>query len=204
VIPTEAVPSRAPVEVVSVVLTPSAPRTVRLVASDDLFLSAITCLDEAQPARRALAAEGIDSRRLMSLIKVGGDGALDPAQPMTYAPAYYLLKGRGQGFAATLGDGRITHEHVLLALLWDPASNSSYLVWGSGSSREGIVECLRDVGIPTPAAALPPQREVEWVPRVWFDRAGVRAVVDHLRAHIAPGTRWGFTYLDRLAQGCAS
>jgi hypothetical protein len=58
----------------------------------------------------------------MSLIKVAGDGALDPAQPMTYAPAYYLLKGRAQGFAATLGDGRITPEHVLLALLWAPAS----------------------------------------------------------------------------------
>jgi hypothetical protein len=61
-----------------------------------------------------------------------------------------------------------------------------------GATREGIVECVRDVGIPTPAAALPPQREVEWAPRVWFDRADVRAVVDHLRAHIAPGTRWGF------------
>jgi hypothetical protein len=166
----------------------------RAVASDDLFLLAIACLDEAQPARRALAAEGIDSRRLMSLIKVRGDGALDPAQPMTYAPAYYLLKGRAQGFAATLGDGRITPEHVLLALLWDPASRSSYLVWRLGSTRERIVERLRDMGIPTPAAALPPLREVEWGPRVWFDRADVRAVVDHLRAHIAPGTRWGFNY----------
>jgi hypothetical protein len=76
----------------------------RVFASDDLFLLAIACLDEARPARRALAAEGIDSRRLMS------------------------------------------------------------------------------------------QREVEWGPRVWFDRADVRAVVDHLRAHIAPGTRWGFNY----------
>jgi hypothetical protein len=166
----------------------------RAVASDDLFLLAIACLDEAQPARRALATEGIDSPRLMSLIKVGGDGPLDPGQPMTYAPAYYLLKGRAQGFAATLGDGRITPEHVLLALLWDPASRSSYLVWRLGSTRERIVERLRDMGIPTPAAALPPLREVEWGPRVWFDRADVRAVVDHLRAHIAPGTRWGFNY----------
>jgi hypothetical protein len=130
----------------------------------------------------------------MSLIKVRGDGALDPAQPMTYAPAYYLLKGRAQGFAATLADGRITPEHVLLALLWDPASNSSYLVWRLGGSRERIVEHLRDLGIPTPAAALPSQREVEWGPRVRFDRADVRAVVDHLRAHIAPGTRWAFNY----------
>jgi hypothetical protein len=31
-------------------------------------------------------------------------------------------------------------------------------------------------------------------PRAWFDRADVRAVVDHLRAHIALGTRWGFNY----------
>ncbi|MEA2324275.1 MAG: Clp amino terminal domain, pathogenicity island component [Solirubrobacteraceae bacterium] len=161
----------------------------RPIADDDLFLLAIAELDEAQPARRALAAEGIDAQRLLSSIRVGGDGPL--AQSLTFAPAYYKLEGRAQAFAATLGDGRITPEHVLLALLWDPGNRSSQLVWRLGAGRERIVERLRELGIPAPAAPLPPQRQIEWGPRVWFDRADVRRVTDHLRAHIPPGTRWG-------------
>jgi hypothetical protein len=175
----------------------------RTVASDDLFLLALTELDDAQPARRALAAGGIDAERLMAHIKVEGDGPLDRAQGLLYAPAYYLLLGRAQGFAATLGDGAITPEHVLLALLWDPASVSSSLVWRLGAGRERIVERLRDLGVPTPAATLPPQREIEWGPRVWFDRADVAAVIDHLRAVIPPGTRWGFNYEGHRAWAIA-
>jgi hypothetical protein len=164
------------------------------VADDDLFLMALTCLDEGRPARRVLDAEGIDARQLLAEIKVSGDAPIDPAAPLTFSPAYYALEGRTQGFAAALGTGRITPEHVLLGLVWDPASRSSHLVWRLGASRERIVERLRDLGIPTPAAPLPRQREVEWGARVWFDRADVRRVVDHLRLHIPPGTRWGFNY----------
>jgi hypothetical protein len=175
----------------------------RTVASDDLFLLAITELDSAEPARRALAACGIDSERLKPHIKVEGDGRLDPAQGLHYAPAYYLLLGRAQGFAATLGDGAITPEHVLLALLWDPASVSSSHVWRLGTSRERIVERLHDLGVPTPAAALPRQREIEWGRRVWFDRADVPHVINHLRARIAPATRWGFNYEGHRAWAIA-
>jgi Clp amino terminal domain, pathogenicity island component len=159
---------------------------------DDLFLVAIAGLDEEQPARRALAAEGIDEGRLLSLVRVGGDGP--PAAPLTFSPAYFQMEGRAQGFAAVLGDGRITPEHVLLALLWDPSSTSSYLLWRLGIPRERIVEHLHDFSIPTPTAPLPRQREIEWGPRVWFGRTQVRRVVDHLRARIPPGTRWGFNY----------
>jgi hypothetical protein len=136
----------------------------------------------------------------LAQIKVNGDAPLDPAAPLTSSPAFYALKGRTQGFAAALGTGRITPEHVLLGLMWDPASRSSHLVWRLGASRERIVERLRDLGIPTPAAPLPRQREVEWGARVWFDRADVKRVVDRLRLHIPPGTRWGFNY-DGSAKG---
>jgi hypothetical protein len=175
----------------------------RTVASDDLFLLAMTELDDAQPARRALARCGIDSERLMPQIKVEGDGRLDPGQGLHFAPAYYLLLGRAQGFAATLGDGAITPEHVLLALLWDPGSVSSFLVWRLGTRRERIVERLQDLGVPTPPSALPRQREVDWGPRVWFDRVDVPFVINHLRARIPPGTRWGFNYEGHRAWAIA-
>jgi hypothetical protein len=164
----------------------------RQVATDDLFLVAIAGLDGEQPARRALSAEGIDEGRLLSLVRVGGDGPL--AAPLTFSPAYFQMEGRAQAFAAVLGDGRITPEHVLLALLWDPGSTSSYLLWRLGIPRERIVEHLRDLSIATPTAPLPRQREIEWGPRVWFGRTQVRRVVDHLGARIPPGTRWGFNY----------
>jgi hypothetical protein len=37
-----------------------------------------------------------------------------------FSPACYLVLGRAQGFAAALGDGPMTVEHLLLALVWDP------------------------------------------------------------------------------------
>jgi hypothetical protein len=35
------------------------------------------------------------------------------------------------------------------------------------------------------------------------DRADVRRVVDHLRLHIPPGTRWGFNYEGHRAWAIA-
>jgi Clp amino terminal domain, pathogenicity island component len=166
----------------------------RTVASDDLFLLALTGLDEKQPARRALASEGIDAERLMANIRTGGDGPLDPPTGLLYSPAYYSMHGRAEGFAAALGNGRITPEHVLLALLWDAESNSSHLLWRLGVSRERLVDRLRELSVPVPPAPLPLQREIEWGERVWFDRGDVGRVLDYLRLHIPPATRWGFNY----------
>jgi hypothetical protein len=166
----------------------------RTVASDDLFLLALTGLDEEQPARRALAAEGVDAERLRPRIRTAGDRPLDPPAALTSSPAYYKMHGRAQGFAAALGDGRITPEHVLLAVLWDPTSQSSALLWRLGVSRERIVSRLRELGVPAPSAPLPAQEEIDWGEPVWFDRADVRRVLDHLRLHIPPETRWRFNY----------
>jgi hypothetical protein len=80
---------------------------------------------------------------------------------------------------------------------------SSYLLWRLGVPRERIIERLRDLGVPTPRAPLPEQRQIEWGPRVWFDRTEVRSVVDYLRARIPPGTRWGFNYADDRAWAIA-
>lgn len=171
----------------------------RMVASDDLLLLAMTELDETQPARRALEAEGVDAERLLAAIRVGGDGAPETPTGLRYSPAYYSVQGRAQGFAAALGDGRITAEHVLLAVLWDPVSHSSQLLWRLGLSRERLVEQLHELAVPVPSAPLPPQSEIEWGERVWFERRDVGRVLDHVRLHIHPATRWGFNYAGERA-----
>lgn len=185
---------------------PSVPRRVREAAcaharelgrdvvSDDLFLLALTGLDETQPARRAPAQEGVDAHSLLAKIRTEGDRGVDASKGLTFSPAYYSFLGRAQGFAAALGDGKITPEHVLLAVLWDPMSGSSGLLWRLGVSRERVVERLGDLGVAVPAVPLPAQRPIEYGERVWFERADVRAVLDEIRLRVSPDTRWGFNY----------
>lgn len=111
---------------------------------------------------------------------------------MTFAPANYLMHGRAQGFAGALGNGAVTPEHVLLALLWDPSALSCQVLDRLGVCPQQILDRLRDLDVPVPKAALPPQRKVDMGERVWFERADVPCVLDHLRLHISPATRWGF------------
>jgi Clp amino terminal domain, pathogenicity island component len=166
----------------------------RTIISDDLFLLALTELDEATRARRALAAAGVNTAAVLAEIRVAGDRSLPVQPPLQFAPASYTMHGRAEGFAVALGDGRITPEHILLAVLWDPMSHSSQLLWRLGVSRERIVDRLRELGVPVPGAPLPHQSEVEYGERVWFARDDVRRVLDHLRLHIPPGTQWRFNY----------
>lgn len=166
----------------------------RNVLGDDLFLLALARLDPDAPARRVLEAEGVTAEILLTNIRTGGDGGASAKLGMTYSPAYYLMRGRADAFAAALGDGTITAEHVLLALLWDGSGAASQLLWGLGASREHMVEGLRSLGVPVPAAPLPAQREMDLGEPVWFDRDQVQAVIDELRATVGPGTHWGFNY----------
>lgn len=166
----------------------------REVASDDLFLLALTKLEETQPACRALALENLDSERLLAEIRSGADRPSSDWGGLTLSPACYAMYGRAEGLAASLGDGTIAPEHVLLALIWDPMSSSSHLLWRLGVSRQRIIERLRDLGVQVPEAPLPPQREIQWGERVWFDRADVPRVLEHLLRHIPPGTEWGWNY----------
>jgi hypothetical protein len=168
-------------------------------ATDDLFLLALAGLDEAQAARRALAEEGVDAARVLAEIRVSGDQPSDPPRGMTFAPAYYVMEGRAEGFAAALGHVSITPEDVLLSLIWDPVSQASQLLWRLGVSRESIVERLRRFGVGVPAAPLPVQEPIEYGEKVWFDRSDVARVLDHVRLNIPPGTRWGFNYADDRA-----
>jgi ATP-dependent Clp protease ATP-binding subunit ClpA len=113
----------------------------RDVASDDLFLLALAGLDETCPARQALNDAGVDADRLRAQIRKPGDAPRD-ARGLVFPPSFYWMNGRAEAFAATLGDGTIAPEHVLLALIWDPTSMTSTLLWEMGVSRERIVESL--------------------------------------------------------------
>jgi ATP-dependent Clp protease ATP-binding subunit ClpA len=171
-----------------------AKRLGRDVASDELFLLALLELPEGVPARSALEAEKVTSDRALTEVRTAGDRASKAFEGLVFPPAYNSLLGRAQGFAATLGDGMITPEHVLLALIWDPSSGSSQLLWRLGIERERIVERLASEGIPTPRASIPDQREVEMGKQVWFDRSEVSTVLQTIGRRIEPGTRWGFNY----------
>jgi catechol 2,3-dioxygenase-like lactoylglutathione lyase family enzyme len=166
----------------------------REVLGDDLFLLALTQLEPESPARQVLEEAGVTADVLLSRIRTGGDGGKSAKLGMTYAPAYYLMHGRADAFAAALGDGTITPEHVLLALLWDGRSAASQILWGLGVSREALVEGLRQRGVAVPASPAPPQREMELGERLWFDRDQVQAMIDRIRDTVPPGTHWGFNY----------
>ena len=166
----------------------------RHVLGDDLFLLALARLSPESPARQVLEAEGVTAEVLLSNIRTGGDGGASTRFGMGYSPAYYVMRGRADAFAAALGDGTITPEHVLLALLWDGSGAASQLLWHLGASREALVEGLRARGVAVPAAPVPPQHEMELGERVWFERDQVQEVIDHLRLQLPPETHWGFNY----------
>lgn len=160
----------------------------RGVVSDDLFLLALTDLDESQPARRALTAAGVSRVQLLAHIRTTGDDAHGPREGgrLRFSPAYYTLHGLAQGFAATLGDGVISPEHVLLAILWMGNSLSLGVLRRIDVTRETVVHELSELGIRVPQAELPLLIEVEWGERVWFERDQVGDVLDHVRLHIEP------------------
>jgi catechol 2,3-dioxygenase-like lactoylglutathione lyase family enzyme len=166
----------------------------RPVVDDDLFLLALTHLGETSPVRQVLDEVGMTEDLLLANIRTGGDGEREPKGGFTYGPSYYGMHARAEAYADTLGDGTITPEHVLLALLWDGHSRSSHIMWRLGISRERLVEGLAARGVQVPPAALPIQHEIDMGDRVWFDRDQTNAVIDRIRLQVPPGIRWGFNY----------
>ena len=121
-----------------------AQRLGRDVAGDDLFLLALMELPDDVPARSALEAEGVTWDRVLAEV---GDKASDTFQGLLFPPAYNALLGRSQAFAATLGDGAITPEHILLALIWEPTRRLLAIALAPGSSAgtdRRTVEAPRD------------------------------------------------------------
>lgn len=158
------------------------------------MLLALLELGADQPARRALEEAGVTRERVLDDIHQSADDCADRPEGATYSPAMYTIQGRAEAFAAALGEGPITPEHVLLALLWDPINRSSHCLWRLGVAREHVLERLRELDVRVPSAPLPPQREIDWGERVMFDREKVHVVLEHVRLQLAPTATWAFNY----------
>lgn len=104
------------------------------------------------------------------------------------------MAGRAEAFAASLGNGPISPEHVLMALIWDPSSEASQLLWRLGVSREDIIESFRSRGVTVPRASIPPQVEVERGERIWIDRDDVQHLIAELPKCLPPDAHFGFNY----------
>jgi hypothetical protein len=137
-----------------------------------------------------LESQGLDAGRLSAEIAADGDrspscngggGLIFSLRP------FYSMQGRVEGFAAVLGHGMITPEHVLMGLLLDPMSISSQLLWRLGVRRELIAQQLRRSTVSVPARPTPAQNEFEMGERVWLDRKKAPAVLDHLSKSLPPG-----------------
>jgi Clp amino terminal domain, pathogenicity island component len=164
------------------------------VAVDDLFLLAVAELPEGTPARDALVAEGLDPDRLEAQITSQAIGQPDDRAGISFPPAFNGMLGRAEAFAATLGDGTITPEHVLIALIWDPTSHSSQTLWRLGIARESIVESLRSKGVPVPPAPIPRQTTVAVGERVWVARDAMDRIIAEVPRRLPAGAHFGFNY----------
>jgi hypothetical protein len=163
------------------------------VATDDLFLLAVAELPRGTPAREVLGALGVSADRLRN---ESFPTSREPAERegLLFPPAYNALAGRAEAFAASLGSGPISPEHVLIALIWDPTSLSSQLLWRLGLSREDIIEGLRSRGVAVPRAKLPPQREIDIGKRVWLDRDQLQRVISEVPKKLPLEAHFGFNY----------
>ena len=94
--------------------TSVADRLGRDVVSNDLWLIGLTEID-VTPARQVLETEGLSASYLMDAVRTEGDRPSEAPTGQMFPPSFNGMLGRAQAFAATLGDGTITPEHVLLA-----------------------------------------------------------------------------------------
>lgn len=164
------------------------------VASDDLFLLAIAELAEGTTAREVLESVGVNAERLATEISSRARPMPVESNGLLFPPAFNSMAGRAEAFAASLGDGPISPEHVLIALIWDPSSQASQLLWRLGVRREDIIDGLRSRGVTVPRASIPPQVEVEWGERIWIDRDDVQHLIAELPKRLPPDGHFGFNY----------
>jgi hypothetical protein len=169
------------------------------VASDDLFLLAVAELAEGTTSREVLESVGINAERLATEISSIAQPMPAESNGLLFPPAFNSMAGRAEAFAASLGHGPISPEHVLMALIWDPSSQASQLLWRLGVSREDIIDRLRSRGVVVPHTSIPPQVEVEMGERIWIDRDDVQHLIAELPKRLPPDAHFGFNYEDDRA-----
>jgi Clp amino terminal domain, pathogenicity island component len=163
------------------------------VVAAELFLVAIAELPEGTPARDVLVSLGLDAERLMRETeahwRAGPDPGPDSSRRLGYSPQMSGIMGMATGLAVSLGDGDVTPEHLLIALVWDAHSGANWVLRRAGVSREDIIEGLRSRGVTMPPAPLPPfprDLEVTWGETVELDKDDFGRVFHELERRLLP------------------
>jgi len=109
---------------------------------------------------------GLDAAQIETQLAAVGDKADGGESSITFPPIMYRLAGRAEAFAATLGDGRITPEHTLLALMWDDDRELPSV--DDRDIRPDVLERLVAAGHQVPRSR-PPAQSPAWTQRVVLD-----------------------------------
>jgi hypothetical protein len=158
----------------------------------------LALLDDKHPstAQDALRAVGV-SRQLVEdrdFASFGPQGSQADSEGRRAAgsePLWHETAARAQGLAVGFGKSLVTPEHVLLAMLWQRDQRwFEDVLAAAGSSRESLLEALRDLGVQVPEVPLPP------VPPPMTQFAGfpkplVQEVTWALRSASPPTGHWG-------------
>jgi ATP-dependent Clp protease ATP-binding subunit ClpA len=139
-------------------------------------------------ASRILRDLGLDAAQIETQLATVADKLDGAESTITFPPIVYRLAGRTEAFAATLGDGRITPEHTLLALMWD--DNRELPSIDDRDIRPDILERLVAAGHPVPHSQ-PPAQSTAWTQRVVLDDANdAAACMQHLLRLDLEGWGW--------------
>jgi hypothetical protein len=109
------------------------------------------------------------------------------------SPTYQLILGWAQGIAIGMGAGRVTDEHVLMAIVFGDYGGGSRLD-PFGVDPDEVVERLRAHGVETPRIEPPVARTPSGPPGPWvyFPKEDWSAVTQELAKAHPPGTEgWG-------------
>ncbi len=152
----------------------------------------LALIDASRPsiAGDALRSAGVDATTIGTL--AGCIYTTETAgQPTATAAGadWHAISGRAEAFAAALGDGRVTAEHVLLGLVWPPDTLVAHALVACGTDRETILAGLRERGLVVPTAALPPL-PAPMTQAAVFPLAHLQAVTRAMWER-APDLRWG-------------
>jgi hypothetical protein len=163
-------------------------------------LLALIAPGERSVAARALTASGIEYEPLFKAVQRLAEAPQWPGRrrhgPPQQNPAFYVLHGRAEGFAAAQDAKAIGPEHLLLALLYSQGVHSRLI--DQFSSGRKVLRTLGKLGAPVPRRLPPAADDIRWGERVWFkapqsDAWGLASLVQRL---LPDGAPFGFNFSD--------
>ena len=163
---------------------------------DDLSLSLEHFLlavlrEEESVAARVLRREGVTAEKVEAdprrdgIRKGGRHAGISGTIASTTVTAF------ADGLATGLGAPEVTAEHVLLALLWEPADD---VFPGVGTSRDALLAALRAEGVEGADRDYPTTNRRRHGPVVDVPLARLMEVLHELEALLPPGASLAFNH----------